>query len=327
MSNQPISRSAAVAVAGSNVDVATLVAAITRATLDTMRAEGVIGESNVVASTGSVHSVEVPADRKSGVAVAVPIVKPRGNELVPVVAVPEVQSGLVKPVDDGLNMSGDEDDDEGDVGFAVPPPPGVGVPMDDGVGAAEEFHDAESWSDIVAGAVERKAVEEDSPSASGSDDKKPFMRTYVRIPEVRAFAEELERVCGHRLPKSAHGELALLRFTPATVPSDFLQGRARIKALALLGDAACKAALVQFFYRRGEVVELAVKVDGSLKNLIMSRSFAKHSLSRHVHVGTNINLGETKTGADHFEAVAGVLQLFCGTDAVVRYMRAMGWKL
>lgn len=160
--------------------------------------------------------------------------------------------------------------------------------------------------------------------------KKPaggFMANHVRSPEVVAFRETIQLMCGKRLPTSTHCgvDLALARYTAATVPDAFVQGRSRLVKLALVGDAAVASAALTVMYRSGRSLEemQGVKAKG-LSDTTMKRKFAGSELAKHVVVGTGIDLAVSKTGATALEAIAGVLHLHVGAEAVVNYLVALG---
>jgi len=179
-------------------------------------------------------------------------------------------------------------------------------------------------SEVSAGAVPRgpRAVPVGGGGESGVDASTGgFMSTYVRIEPVRELAGLLERACGHKVPKSAMGDLALARYTAATVPAAFLNGRARLKGLAIVGDAALDLALLSLVYRTGGASERMQCAKEGLTDPVLAAAFASSEFAPLMLVGGGVTLAKSKTGATALEALAGVLALHCGYDAVSRFLR------
>jgi hypothetical protein len=154
---------------------------------------------------------------------------------------------------------------------------------------------------------------------SGAASEHGFMKTYVRIGAVSDLADRLGRVCGHKIPKSGHGNVALARYTAATVPSAFVNGRARLRALAIIGDSALLTVRTVAVYAAGGGVEAMEEDKQLMTDNVLARAFAASEFAAFVLVGAGVNLGNTKTGATAFEAFAGVLAIHCGLDAVSKY--------
>jgi hypothetical protein len=175
-----------------------------------------------------------------------------------------------------------------------------------------------------AGSVRGRAG---SPGTSVVDEdvaQGDFVSLHVRVPAVRQLAAVLGTVCGHKVPNTAMGDLALARYTSATVPAAFLNGRGRLKALAMVGDSALATVMLVACYKRGGSAEALHLERGTQRDAAMSRAFAGSELAGHVLVGGGVELGTTKTGATALEAFAGVLFMYCGPDAVKRYWASFG---
>jgi hypothetical protein len=171
--------------------------------------------------------------------------------------------------------------------------------------------DTASVTEYVSVASDRHAV------------KAEFNKRYVKTAEVRELKAMLEFLGGRRIPGSAMVDIALARYTAATMPDAFRNGKAKLKALAAVGDAACASTMLSRGYRLGKVIESMQRARGMLTDAVFARAFSASPLASKVSVGAGVNLANTVTGATALEAFAGVLSLHCGPEAVLQYLVSM----
>jgi len=156
---------------------------------------------------------------------------------------------------------------------------------------------------------------------SGQAEDLGFFKQYVRVSRVKSLCELLQRQLGVKIPKAAMEELALATYSAGTVPTAFVNGQARLKSLAQVGDAAMASLLIDDCYVRGQVIVSTQAVKTSvLTNAFMARSFVASGLSGYVVIPAGVDPIFSKTGADAVEAVAGVINLWRGRDALRAYM-------
>jgi len=152
-----------------------------------------------------------------------------------------------------------------------------------------------------------------------------FYKSFVRTDRVEALARKLSEITGFKFRKDARFELALASSTAAAVPSEFFNGRDRLKALAVVGDAAIGLALVARAYRKGLPLSSVQELKSVVaSNQNMQTKFSGCVLAQHVFGGTGAVLSKTKTGADVCEAIAGFLYLKAGVAAVEKYVDWLG---
>jgi len=159
--------------------------------------------------------------------------------------------------------------------------------------------------------------------AVGSGDR--FFAEFVNTPAVRVFAGFLHKMVGQVIPKKARGELALVMYTAATVPASFVNGRARLRGLAMLGDAAMAVAMVNAMYNRGTSVAGTQELKShTLSASSLAAAGEKSGLSNHFVFGAGVSKSGSRTAAEAVEAVAGLLYRWRPGGALVAYMRALG---
>jgi len=178
----------------------------------------------------------------------------------------------------------------------------------------------ESWVDVVMGG-DADVVTSSGQSDSSTEPGASFMAKYVRIPQVEALRNELTTYSKRKIPKSASQDLALSRYTAGTVPDAFSGGRARLKALAMVGDAALLQVTLSRGYRLygdARLTRMQTSRD-RLTDSTMSSVLVRTRLVGHLVVAAGVDLANSKTGATALEAFAGVLALHCGNDAVLAF--------
>lgn len=154
---------------------------------------------------------------------------------------------------------------------------------------------------------------------------KGFYSSYVRSPNVLAYKAWLLKECDVKLPKQGLEELALVTYTPATVPDAFDRGPARIRSLASVGDAVLSFLLVARLHAAGQTVaSLQAAKSSMLTNSVMSRSFVGAGLARFVAVPAGVSVVSSKVGADALEALFGVLANWRDMSAVVKVVNRLG---
>lgn len=185
-----------------------------------------------------------------------------------------------------------------------------------------------SWADAVEEEEDQKKRGESvdqwvaAPAASAG---KGFFAQHVRTAKFLELTNELFKYSGHKLPKNGRVDLALASYTAATVPDAFEDGRSKLRALALIGDAAIAAAVVSAGYKAGEpLAVLQQRKTNELTDANMAKLFACSRLASFVSVAGAVTLDNSKTGATALEAFAGVLSLHCGNAAVRNYVVNMG---
>jgi len=173
-------------------------------------------------------------------------------------------------------------------------------------------------------------TEETSRTLARAAGKQPtmsggFFKSIIRDPVVQDVVQLLATMARHKIPKSGHADVALATFTAATVPDSFVNGRARLRSLALVGDAALSTAFLTMMYRRGGSFEALNQFKANqLSDQRLKKLFAKSPLAQHVRVAGGVDLTVSKTSATAAEAFAGVLHLYCSSDAVISYALALG---
>jgi len=218
------------------------------------------------------------------------------------------------------------------------------VVLDGDGGGLSRVSSGKSWSEV---AVQDKVTEEETSDGGSASDASAvrggvtrvvdsfftegntvgFMAQYVRTPRVKELECLMTELSGSKIPRSAYGDLAMARYTAATLPAAFIDGRARLKALAGVGDAALTLALMSYGYRKGKKIDSLQVARGLLTDGVLARAFAVSKLASHVVVAGDVNLANTKTGATALEAFAGVLSLYCNRDAVQRFMESFNLQI
>lgn len=132
-------------------------------------------------------------------------------------------------------------------------------------------------------------------------------------------------VKGIKLPKVAAADVALVTHTAATVPDFFERGREKLRALAVLGDAALTLVLVERAVAVGKDVASAQSARSSLlSDVHLMAVFDKSKLRNFVTYAGGVNPAKSKTGATAFEAIAGLVYKYGGTSAVHTFVLAYG---
>jgi len=202
---------------------------------------------------------------------------------------------------------GSVEGDNGD-GSGAKEVPKVGVRFD--LGAAGDVNNVVPLGPCAVPDVERGAQNE----LAG------YTRSH-RVLELKAFVESL---CGCRIPKNATYELALAGFTLGTVPTAFADGRARLRILEFIGDAALSVCDAVVCFEQGLTVEEAQRRKSArFSNANLSRVCVDSGLVRHLVVLPGINMRTAKTGANAVEAVVGLVSMRCGVSAVRRLVHGL----
>lgn len=153
-----------------------------------------------------------------------------------------------------------------------------------------------------------------------------FWRDVVRSPNTRAVAKAMCDVVGvEKLPGKAWLDLALATYTSATVPAAFKNGRAQLKSLALVGDAALTDWLAREAFRLGaeasSTQEIRSKSLGTQSQCVMLDALG---WLRYVSVASGVSPLQSKVGADVFESFAGVISIHFGRDGVQKFCDVVG---
>lgn len=259
-------------------------------------------------------------------------------EVMPV-AEPVASAGSVAEQAGGGGVVGGEEKGDGDGGVVSLADRGVDDPVAGSLASVgeskqgrgkSEAQDERTWSEVVASSSDDGSYVSAAAGEGGTavEPTKGFMARYVRIREVDAVIGLLQSKCGHKLPKPARGDVALARYTAATVPSDFVRGRERLRTLASVGDSALDLVVAILGHRRGKTTaEVREKQMACLSDKKLAGLMAASRLGEHLVVAGGVSLSNATTGATAFEAFAGVLVIHSGLDAVERYARSFGLPL
>lgn len=162
-------------------------------------------------------------------------------------------------------------------------------------------------------------------SVIGSGER--FFTDFVNTDEVRTFVKFVERLSGEKVPKAGRGELALVRYTSATVPVEFVNGRSRLRGLAHVGDAAMNVVLVNAVFGSGDPVSNAQETKNRyLSKVALAAACEKSGLMVHLVFATGVVREGSRTAAEAVEALAGWLYRWRPAGALVAFMRAIGLK-
>jgi len=143
-------------------------------------------------------------------------------------------------------------------------------------------------------------------------------------PQYLDFLKQIEVLCEYRLPRTAGQDVALARYTAATVPGSVPRGRDRLKALSNVGDAALLLSYVTAAYKRGDTMQSIQQVrTGVLTDMHMARVIAASPLAQYLVLAGDVNV-ESSTGASAYEAIAGVISLHCPSEAVSKFASKTG---
>lgn len=130
---------------------------------------------------------------------------------------------------------------------------------------------------------------------------------------------------GFAFPAKANFDLGLVSHTGGTVRGS--DERVRLRILALLGDRALKVVHVLEGMEKGFSIEkLNSDENCQQSDANLARLFAESSLADCVALGSSETLS-AKVGGTAFEAVAGVVYLYCGQGELLRFARLLKLKI
>jgi len=168
-------------------------------------------------------------------------------------------------------------------------------------------------------------VAADSGSGFAGCGEVSFMRGYVRVASTEAMVRAISSSTGRKFPRSAWPEAALVTYTAGTVPSAFDRGKEKLNRLAGVGDSALVTAWLTRAWRLDYSQEATQEFrTRGLTDKNLQICFAKSRFASLVSVVGGVSLRDSKTGATALEAIAGVILLHNGPDAVVSYAVAIG---
>lgn len=146
-------------------------------------------------------------------------------------------------------------------------------------------------------------------------------KRYVRTEAYRGMMKAL-KVAGVEVPKKARYDLALVTFSAAVMPEFFRDGKARLRSYAAVGDAAMTLVAMEDAMLNGMVVESAQNFRSTvLSDASMKSAFVRSAYRDFVSFGSGVDPATSKAGSTALEAIAGVVSMYVGVDAVRKYMK------
>lgn len=150
-----------------------------------------------------------------------------------------------------------------------------------------------------------------------------FMATHIRTAAARGMRAQLLELSGHRVPKSADRALAIVTRTAGTMPDGIVRGKDELRMLATVGDKALALAYTRRGYRMGHTVEQVQRfIARDQSDGVLARVFSCSALRKFVAFAPGVP-EQSKVGATALEACVGLLDLFCGGDAVDKFVAAL----
>lgn len=152
-----------------------------------------------------------------------------------------------------------------------------------------------------------------------------YYKTVVRnsrAVELRAF---VQGIVGVKLPKVAHEDLAVCTYAAGCMPDAVVNGKARLRSLAAVGDAAITLHLVTNSWAKGRAVESAQRERTSrTSNMAMVTLMNKTAMVKFIAFPSGVDPRSSVASATAFEAIVGVLVLYRSPDVVQRFLCGTG---
>lgn len=152
-----------------------------------------------------------------------------------------------------------------------------------------------------------------------------FFSEVVRREQALSLKKLVERLGGAKLPKVAMVDLAMCTFAAGCMPDAFVDGKARLRSLASVGDAAITMHLVVHVLASGKNVESAQAVRSRVtSNKNMIAVMQRYGFLGLVSYPSGVDPGTTVATATAFEAVVGVLALYRPIVVVQTFLANVG---
>lgn len=162
------------------------------------------------------------------------------------------------------------------------------------------------------------------PSAAVDTRVVRTVESYIDNHDFSAFRGRVEKLCGHKVPKSGLSDLAIARFCSATVPPAFVGGKDKLKTLSNVGDAALLlCAMIATYKVGGPMQSMQHYRQTVLTDKMMGSLMARSVLAPDIVLDGNVTL-DSSVGAKAYEAIAGVLCIYCTKGAVETFARSTG---
>jgi len=165
-----------------------------------------------------------------------------------------------------------------------------------------------------------KGVTVDTVTASSG-----YYSTVVRNARAVELRRRLESELGCKIPKIAHESLAIVTYAAGCMPDVVQEGKRRLRTLAAVGDAALTLQLSLHCWRIGSNVESAQAVRSRLtSNKSLIDTMVRRGYVDCVSYPSGVDPAITVATATAFEALLGVLTLYCYDGEVLRFLELCG---
>jgi len=207
------------------------------------------------------------------------------------------------------------------IAAAESPPSDPGSGQSDG--SVTFARDKPKWSSEVSklqfgGMAKGKTV--DTVLASSG-----YYSTVVRNPRAVSLRKLLESRLGCKIPKIAHESLAIVTYAAGCMPDAVHEGKRRLRTLAAVGDAALTLQLTLHCWRTELSVESAQAVRSRLtSNKALIDTMVRMKFVDFVSYPSGVDPSITGATATAFEALLGVLTLYCVDTVVLDFLELCG---
>lgn len=152
-----------------------------------------------------------------------------------------------------------------------------------------------------------------------------YFAVTVKRDQTTRLALKVKGLTGSVVPRAALGELGICTYTAGTMPVAVVDGAAKLRSLAAVGDAAITMHLVMRAYRSGATVGSAQAFRSQVtSNVNFRKIMVTHGLIDLISYPSGVDPEVTSATATAFEAIVGVLVLYRPAVTVSKFLDAVG---
>jgi len=181
----------------------------------------------------------------------------------------------------------------------------------------------------VVGAAVRERIKfgglADSYSQDQGQKSTGFYAVTSRRSETLQLKSSIEALSGVKLPKRALVDLGICLYAAGSMPVAIQDGKARLRSLAAVGDAALTLHLATSQMMRGRNVESAQGVRSRLtSNIVLREVMVQRGFMRFMSYPSGVDPATTAATATALEAIIGVVTLYRDSGNVLRFLSTLG---
>jgi len=181
----------------------------------------------------------------------------------------------------------------------------------------------------VVGEAVRARVKFGGLADSYGRDQGPKGEGFYAITSRRSETVQLKSsifaLSGVKLPKASLVDLGICLYAAGSMPVAINDGKARLRSLAAVGDAALTLHLATSQMMRGKNVESAQGIRSRLtSNVVLRNVMVQRGFMKFMSYPSGVDPATTAATATALEAIIGVVALYRDSGSVLRFLNTLG---